>query len=541
MTLPIPLTVRLVTDRADRHITADLHDLSFRTVVPGGFASARMSLNRPLTLQPDEIGYYGKVYIYDERNGETVWEGRLEDPGRSAGSDGELWELVAVGPAAHTHDRKVPLIYVDTSLERWRPTYLTTRIAQAGIEEFDPDTPSLVLRFQAGITINTNHAAVMIYRAIAEAGQKLSLVGGDVDNGATTANWENRIGCGVGYFGAQIARHTQTWSATTSAMFCSVGGSNPITLGENVTTVRIVRVAANYTSGQDVWGQWSNMRVRSVLFDVDGTEITSGYTLASVKSHEVVKDLLGRLLTKYDGPGATVETSSYINDQCAYPDGATPADVLDDLMLLEPERYWAAWESNSAGKHRFEWRLWPTTVRYEADVNDGYTSTGSAEELYNAVSVRYRDRWGFIRTVRRTSAVPVLDDAGLTREAFVDLGDEIASPTNAIQVGDRFLADHASPPNAGALTIARPIYDRNRGTSVMPWEIRPGRLIRVRGVLPNTNSLNVTDRDGVTVFRVISVDYDTSSASARLELDSYPPGVARTLAALAKNRITRRR
>ena len=103
------------------------------------------------------------------------------------------------------------------------------------------------------------------------------------------------------------------------------------------------------------------------------------------------------------------------------------------------------------------------------------------------------------------------------RDAFDDLGDEIASSENATQVGDQFLDGHAAPPNAGTLTVARPIYDHERGTRIMPWEIRPGTLIRVRGIQPNTNSLNATGRDGTTVFSVIGVDYNTDSAAATLE------------------------
>jgi hypothetical protein len=55
---------------------------------------------------------------------------------------------------------------------------------------------------------------------------------------------------------------------------------------------------------------------------------------------------------------------------------------------------------------------------------------------------------------------------------------------------------------------------------VQPWEIRAGNLIRVRDVTPRIDSLNATDRNGVTVFRVYAVDYDASSNTATLELDS---------------------
>lgn len=558
MTLPVPLSVRISTSRSDRHVTADLHELSFRSVVPGGFASARMSLNRPLVRQADELGYYARVYVYDTRSGNTVWEGRLEDPGRSVGAGGEIWDVAAVGPSAHAQDRSVPLIYLDTSLERWRRYgALSSPRSTSTIEELTDNDPALRHLFSIGAGVVTNDAAIWVYRAIWESGQKLAKVFCGVDNGATTADWENRIGTGVGT-GGQTARDTTTWSTTRALMYAALGGGNAISNGDNVATLRIVRTGGSVTLGAagDAWGLFDTVQVLGMRYDADGSEVTSGYGTTSFTNLfvvQVVNDLLGRLLDQYDGANASVEAAYEVIDQLAYPDGVTAAKVLEDMMLLNPNYYWAAWESNSAGLHRFEWRSWPTDVRYEADVVDGYQSTGSAGELYNAVAVRYRDRWGFIRTVRRASTVPVLTDAGLTREAFSDLGDEIASNTNAIQVGDQFLTEHATPPNAGTLTIARPIHDHHGHKMIMPWEIRPGELIRVQGIMANPNTLNVTTRDGVTVFRVTAVDFDAASASATLELDSGPaaavttrplagrPSTARTLAVMDRNRITRRR
>ncbi len=93
----IPLVVRLSTGRADRVITRDVRTLGFRSTIPGGFASCEVQLDRPLSVDPDEIQLYGDLYIYDGRNGATIWQGRLEDPGRGAGSKGEIWTVRAAG------------------------------------------------------------------------------------------------------------------------------------------------------------------------------------------------------------------------------------------------------------------------------------------------------------------------------------------------------------------------------------------------------------------------------------------------------------
>jgi hypothetical protein len=131
--------------------------------------------------------------------------------------------------------------------------------------------------------------------------------------------------------------------------------------------------------------------------------------------------------------------------------------------------------------------------------------------------------------------VQELTDAGLNREAFLDIGSD-RSANDANQAGDVFLSEHKTPPNAGTLTVARPIVDLIGGGMVQPYEIRPGNLIRVRGVLPRVDSLNAQERDGLTVFRIIGMQYRASSGTAELELDSYPLTIAQALAALKRGK-----
>ncbi len=58
MSLPVPLGVRIYTygrTQFDRWVTPWVSDLSFRSVIPGGFASATIKLTRPRTLQTPEV------------------------------------------------------------------------------------------------------------------------------------------------------------------------------------------------------------------------------------------------------------------------------------------------------------------------------------------------------------------------------------------------------------------------------------------------------------------------------------------------------
>lgn len=547
MSLTIPLAVRLQTSRSTRHVTAEVRDLQFREVIPGGFASIQIDLSRPLTLQPDEIAYYGKLVVYDARNGTVVCEGRLEDPGRSAGDSGQVWQLVAIGPSAHAMDRAVPLIYVDKDMSRWTPVEVTAcpdgQVRVGDDMTIFPGEPSMTAQMPNGTPVTATTYIGRAYLPISRAGQKVARHDWQWDAGRTTVDLRLRA----------FARDTATWASTFTQIRDHAGntagaGLSPKvigtdwTAGKDAVDVRLAWVGATTSVGDDVtWGAWAGMVVQGTRYDKSGNELltAASYTANTVLASDIVADVLGRLLPAYDGANASVAVTSYAIEQLAYPDGVTPSAVLADLMKLEPNFYWAAWEANAAGKHRFEWRSWPTTVRYEADTIDGFDSPGSADGLWNAVRVRYRDAAGEIRTVRRTQTVAELDAAGLTREELLDNGD-VLGRLDATQVGDQFLAEHLHPPNAGTLTVARRVLDLQTGRMVEPWEIRAGHLIRVRGVMPRVDALNATTRDGSTVFRIMEKAYQASRAAATLSLDSYPQTVARVLADLQAPRGRRR-
>lgn len=547
MSLPLPLTVRLATAAGDRHITRKLRDLSFRVTAPGGFASIQMSLDEPLTGQPDYLDYYGRAYVYDARTGATLCEGRLEDPGRSAGRDGQVWDLVAVGPAAHARDRNIPLIYVDRRLEPWekaagtsneRPSSTVSRTDDAG----SSGAQALVLAFPAGLTIPTNAACTAVYYPIERAGQNLAVLGYRWDAGVTNASWVI-----AGYSsGAHLVR-SQGASTAGGAFAVSTVGTGSFTAGDRRPYLKVSwNSGASSTGGSDdVWASFMDVVVRATTYSKTGVEQVSGYTSAdiTITASTVVADLLGRLLPQYDGANASIAATSFGIDQLAYPDGIDAAGVLDDLMALEPAYLWEALESNPVnGKNRFAWRQWPTSVRYEASVVDGYDGPGSAAGLYNEVTVRWRDTRGQTRTTTVTQSVPLLTAAGLTRSPKpIDLGDNVGSSADATQAGQQFLAEHRYPPNAGRLRIARKILDLQTGTMVAPWEIRPGYLIRVRGVLPRIDALNNSTRDGVTVFKIASMEFRASDAAATLDLDTYAASTARALADLLGRPETRRR
>jgi hypothetical protein len=538
--LGTPLAVRFKSLKSDAHVSAQVKGLRFRSTIPGGFASCELQINRPLALDPDELGMFSDLIVYDGRHGGTVWQGRIEDLGRAAGSDGETWTVRAVGPSAHAQDRYAQLSYIDTTWREWRRFQGVTQTDGVEREQEDEGgsgVGALHLQFIRGSVVTNTYSVGREYKLLEELGLKLARVSYTWDAGKSTASY--KIALDVGDFVA--------YPQVTSQSFATGGGSSSdvvvtdFTDGDDKCKIYIWDNGGSTIADDTTWASVTSMAVLSMLKDASGADITSGYTTDSYTANQIVNDLLGRLLSKYDGAGASVATNTYAITQLSYPDGVTAESVLNDLMIFEPEYYWAAWEESltNTGKYQFEWKQWPETanvpdIRYEARAADGFDSPGSGHDIYNAVIVRWRDSIGRIRRTRRTATVAVLDDASLTREALIDLGDEIGSSANATQAGDQFLAEHAAAPNAGRLTVRRPIPDYTLGRMVQPWEIRPGGHIRVLDVQPRVDALNPTGRDGVTIFRVVGTEYDANSNTATLELDSAP----RTLEGLLRRALS---
>jgi hypothetical protein len=547
MTLNIPLSVRIKATRAggtviDRHVTRELIDFSFRSTAPGGFASARFSLHRPLFLEADDIRPFANVYVYDPA-GQVVWEGRLEDPGRSAGNNGEVWEVAALGPATHTRDRTVPIVYVDTRLSAFYTSNGSGRAYNVGTRESSAVTDgALNISAGRGSVVTQLSLGAGTYDVLYLTGQDLARIYFDWDGGFSSGSTQAELRT-TEDLGGTTTITSSNISTSGGSLVAELGGSPAITANHNRVLLVNRRSGAdlNPVSDDNYWIEFYNMAVVGQRYNQSGGLITSGYSSNTVLASEVVADLLGRVLTQYDGGNATIATTSYAIEQLAYPDGVTAEKVLADLMELDVGYLWEAWESNVAGKNRFVFRAWPTSIRYEADVVDGYSSVGSASDLYNAVTVRYRDSISQIRTVRRTQTVTVLDDASLTREAFIDLGDEVSTQANAERAGDQFLAEHQTPANAGRLTIARKIVDFDTGRMVNPWEIKPGYLIRVRGLESSVDAISGTARDGTTIFKIAAVEYSVSDASAQLELDTDLPTMTKWVSDVTERPSPRRR
>lgn len=525
-----PLSVRV----GDRIITKQLADLSFRSSSSGGYTSAQFTLSGDISKHQSEIDSLNQVTISDTRTGQICWQGRLEDPGRAADGQNERWDIVAIGGCGEFQYHNRPVILIDRMLDHWfqmdRVPGSGTEAGSATVPVASSVTPALVASFNQGTVIGLNDRAVMGYGLLRDAGQKLGGFSSQCQSSSNSATWRNQAIVRADWAGG-TAMLDQS-ASTTAAAFSQNTGATTF----NTIELRHLWNGGAATVGANEWAAWTSPYVRATLRDRHGGYYTgmSYSAFGYVNANDIIEDMIGRLGLGLDANNCYIDpTSTFQFTQFAYPDGVSAAQIMQDVMSVVPDWYWAVWENGA-----FEWKPWPTDVRYEVGISDGFSSPQSSSEVYNVCPVRYLDTDGQKKVQIVTSTVPALDALGLTREApIIDLADEIGSQANALQVGAQFLATHKVPTNGGNVTIARPITDQLTGRRVLPHEIRPGSLIRVRGVESYPDALNPGGADGNTVFRLVGTDYRASEASVQCDLSSPARSIDVLLAELAERRL----
>lgn len=543
------LSVRLSGNFGELNITNEIDNLAFRSEGIGGFTTASFHLSRPINLQAPELAAMNKVYIYDSRSPRKIaWQGYLENPARSANAQGLIWTVSAVGPSSRLKDVASPMVYVDMKTSNWRRG---EAVAADGpdtrpllhTEQDEPigfDDPGWRLRCESGHTVGVGDVGAIVYELSPDSGQNIGRLNVNAVMGLNSVGWLFNIGAtggGNGYH-TDLAANFSTTPANYPAVIVTHFETD-----RNMLWMLIVRDISSVAISDDtIWMFLYNITVRGTIYSKTGTELLAAadYTVDYVFAHEVVADILGRWMSSFDRDDATIATTSFHITQLAYTSPVRPAEILEDLTTLEPDYRWAVWGDTQAGKNEFEYVRWDAGDVLECDPTDGFSSPESVSNMYSDVSVRYNDGNGKILTYTASQTVPELQ--GIKRTGVVDLGSDVGVRlSNAQQAGDAFLAEHNTPSNSGTLTIARPILNVTRGIMVDPWLIRPGTLLRLRQVQARPDYLNAIDHNGVTLFRVVSVEFSTQSGAATLELENFNPTLARQLAYVQRAAEARRK
>lgn len=540
----VPIAVRVRNTRYDGMITGYLHGApKFQKADPGGYKSASFTIDQRLGYRSDMIQPYSRIYFYNKLNGKTVFEGDIAHPGRSIADDGPLLDVTVEGGVERLNDWSGQRIFIDTDMQAWVQSSQNTIGAtlEVGDDRAVGGTDALTLGFPNSFHVEQNYRAEAVYYRIRDAGQELGRFNYSWDCGLTNASWRIRSIFSPPSFLSRDQAATLSGSGGSGAV---VGGSIPV--GANLAFLQMLwnSTGSNTGTADTVWTSFLAPTVVARLHLQDGTFKTTGY-VDWLTADVVCADLLGSLLTStFDGANAKLDAGTGYNIlQLAYPDGVTPRQVLDDLMTFEPScTYIVGASMPGVDKYSFQWLSRTNVPRYEfCTWIDDYQAGPQSVDQYNEVVTRWKSPTGLSKSTTMTQSIPEMTAMGRTRRFFQDLSDSVSSSANATQATSNTLNDHRFPQNGGQVTVSRPVVDLWTGRRVPPSEIDPAYLCRIVGVSPSRDALNNNPRNGSTLCRIVTTDYDAASDSVTVSLDSEPWSMFRAIAAAKPTTTTPQR
>lgn len=523
-----PVAVRVRNGHYDGMITGYLHGgVQFTKADPGNYQSASFVVNQRMGYRSDMIQPYTRVYFYNKRNGETIWEGDVTHPGMSWSADGALMQVQVDGCMERLNDWSDARIYIDSSFEGWEKvtTSITSTELIAGDDRGGSGDQALTLAFPMNTHVDANYRIEAIYLRLDAAGQQIGLIDYSWDAGLTNASWLIR---GIVSPGAVVVRTNTANTAGGASSLAYVGPS--WTAPKDIVYLQLLWNSGPSSTGNVsdvVWASIMQLRIVAYLWLKDGTRRAGVDHATYVDAPMVIQDLLGDagiLFNTFDSLNARIDVGDGVQlDQFVFVDGTTAKGVLDEWMKFETTcTYLCGASSRTSDKFSFKWVQRSNTPRYEAYTWIDEHSTGNQPtEQYNRAVTRWKDRNGRTQATVSTLAVPEMDAVGRVRTFYQDLSNVSGSLSNVTIANTQALFTHQTPKNGGTITITRPIVDLATGRTVQPYEIEIGELVRVSGVDPNPAALNFSvDTDGVRIFRIVAMSYDSETHSAELTLDT---------------------
>lgn len=552
-----------------RIITKYVEDLEFTKTAPGGHNNANMRIRLPRDQFPN-LGPADHIYIFDACTGRTLWDGYTDNPGPVDGSSGQGFDLSALGGMVLASDRSERLIYLDRTYDGCRRDDVTAAGTAASatceVGQF-PDTAGtragqqgLFLQFPPGQPIGNGSRAAMVCDYFDGSPMTFGGIAWFRDNGVTDANYVVRINPHPAPQTPRILDTTASTSGSSGEKYASTALATNDFDADKVgfTWVFNRTTSSTNVTTDDVWSCLGDIAILGQLVDRNGVDLNmasvnhvtatvtggipdpvTGYILAS----EVAEDLLGRILLGCDPMSAVIDVTTAQINQLVYLDGATPAQVFEDLELQEPDFYWGIGETLANGLHRFWFKAWPVIPRYEISTRDQYRSPGGDFELCNRIIVYWTDSKGVKQATPRGAYVPELGDrnpilAGAVDPAFVGrikdaepitLPDGLGSVDNAERIGDELLATRAAPPKSATAVIDRPLKNSETGLVEQPWEMEPGGLVRVRetGDVLRLTETRVSEPDSAVTFTLGEPQFSDDQRIARLERLTRRQGLLR--------------
>ena len=539
----VPLAVRIKNARFDGMVTGFLHQPpKCKFSDPGGMVSASFIVDQWLGYRSDIMMPYSKVYFYNKMSGETVFEGDISHPGKSFNDDGSLIEVNIEGGVARMSDWSGPRIYADQDLTPWQKT-LNSVIAttiQPGEDRGGSGADALVLAFPSDQHVETNSRIEAAYWRIREAGQDIGRFNYRWDGGHTSGS--------PGWLVRSIASDGVVISDLVRSQVLNVGGAGisgavtgiSYTDGANMYFLQLIWTGGSSNTGgagaDIVWASFMDVQIVARMQTKTGAWLPGADYEDYVTADQVWGDMLGSelLSAAFDGANASIDLGTQFQiKQLAFPDGVTPKQIADELMKFEQGcTYLVGPSSLSTGKYSIKWITRTEIPRYEfLTWVDRYDVGAQEVDQYDVAVARWKSPTGLIKQTVTTQSIPEMTAVGRSRRIYQDLTDTTSSATNATQANAVLLNDHRFPTNGGKIVISRKVVDQFTGRLVEPWDIEPGYVARISGANPQRDALNSSPRNGSTLCRIVTNDYDGATHSASIDLDSEPWSMFKAIAA----------
>lgn len=549
----IPMAVRVKNDRFDGLITGFLleePDCKFGD--PGGMISASFKVPYWLGERSDIIKPYSRVYFYNKANGDVVFEGDISHPGRGSDDDGFSLTVDVEGGVERLSDWSGPRIWIDRLYDGWTKNPATSVIAtdlSSGDDRGGSGNDAMTLAFPSDQHVETNSRIEAIYLRIRESGQELGWFNYSWDGGHTSGS--------PGWLVRSIATPPSTVVRSQILSVSGSGGSGAVVGGSLPAGANVVVLQLIWTSGSSNTGSagadivWASIMTLVVVCRL--RDKTGAYQPGSVPPYNdtleaqyVVHDMLGTelLSSSFDGANAVIDNgTAYGIRQLAYPNGVTPRQVFDELMNYEQGMTYLVGASNPTNnKYSIKWVERSETIRYQFYIwIDEYSASPQDVDQFDTAIARYKAPTGLIKQVVTTQSIPELTAIGRSRRIYQDLSDTTSDVNNAIQANTVLLNDHRFPLNGGKITVSRTVVDMFTGRRVEPWEIQVGAIANIVGINPHRDALNSSPRNGSTICRIVNNDYDGSSHSSSLDLDSEPWSMFAAIAKANKKNLPAQR
>lgn len=530
-----------------RNVTPAVSGLSFGNASPGGYAMVEFDLKRRLDQArlPDNAA----VRVYDTASGEQVGGGRIVEQGLT--SDG-AWRVSCIGEGvAALQDREEPYMVIDTNPEASsRNNIVGVKVKQApkvrrkkvkknaksmagirrrGFKQIvglvfaeakqgtAPDgatTEGLLFQFPAGTSVSAGANVAAQFRGPYLCGMTLGAFTYRHRAGASSSNWKVRARSVYSSDSTADVAREDSWR-TTLAPHAWVAAGVDFDDNRNIVELEARYVDTGGTTGTWAWAHVQNFILRTRLYGASGAlRPGADHCRSTVTTGEVFTDVIVRRCPTLKV--GFVRSGTYAHTQLAWYDPVTAKAILDEVTDTDDSVTYHAWEADTDGRTPIHLEQLPDTVRYELTADYGYSAPSSTAEVYTRVVVIGSDGDGFERRYVQDRTQP----GQIRRSQTIDLEEEFTGQV-AEEIANRFLDNHAAPPNAGTITVTTRVLDLWTGRYVKPYAIRSSHLCRVRGVQPSPNSLNPdAKQDGITVFRIVSATYSADSGTASLELDS---------------------